>query len=264
MNTHVVLCVDDEENILASLRRLLRREPYELLTCASATEALDLLGRRTVQLVISDQRMPDMSGVRFFQHVKTVQPDTVRVILSGYADAALIVEAINQGEVYRFLAKPWNDEELKTAIQQCLAHHDLLRENRELLRQVQDQNAELGRLNAELARTVEDRTESLQLSQAILHHLPVAVIGVSAEGMIVLINAAAEQRFATKRGIVLGDDIEEALPETSCAAIRHCLASGEPVRDTAAPGGDATLVVSPLKKSGIVVGCIVTWEGGER
>jgi len=112
-----ILCVDDEANVLKSLRRLFLDENYEILTAESGQEGLALLEQhQPVQVVISDYRMPEMDGVAFFKEVHERWPDTVRIVLSGYADTAAVVAAINEGQVYKFIPKPWNDDELKVAI----------------------------------------------------------------------------------------------------------------------------------------------------
>ncbi|MFN3311219.1 MAG: response regulator, partial [Thermomonas sp.] len=92
---------------------LLRRDGYRLLTASSVNEAFDLLARNEVQVVVSDQRMPDMSGTEFLGRVRDMYPDTVRLALSGYTDVNTISEAVNQGAAYRFLLKPWDDAELR-------------------------------------------------------------------------------------------------------------------------------------------------------
>lgn len=111
-----LLLVDDEENILHSLKRLLRKEPYQLLTCNSAAEAFELLALHQVQVILSDQRMPEMNGTEFLSKVKEMYPDTVRIVLSGYTDLRSVTDAINHGAIYKFLTKPWKDEELKAEI----------------------------------------------------------------------------------------------------------------------------------------------------
>lgn len=111
--SRTLLLLDDEENVLRSLVRLLRRDGYRLLTAGSVSEAFDLLARNDVQVIVSDQRMPDMSGTEFLGRVRDMYPDTVRLALSGYTDVNTISEAINQGAAYRFLIKPWDDAELR-------------------------------------------------------------------------------------------------------------------------------------------------------
>ena len=112
-----LLLLDDEENVLRSLVRLFRRDGYRILTANSVSEAFDLLASNAVQVIVSDQRMPDMSGTEFLGRVRDLYPDTIRLVLSGYTDVATITEAINRGAIYRFLTKPWNDEELREHIQ---------------------------------------------------------------------------------------------------------------------------------------------------
>jgi diguanylate cyclase (GGDEF)-like protein/PAS domain S-box-containing protein len=114
-----LLLLDDEENILRALTRLLRRDGYKILSATSAREAFELLGRHEVHVVISDQRMPDISGTEFLSQVRTLYPDTVRLVLSGYTDLRTVTEAINRGAIYKFLTKPWDDEELRREIREA-------------------------------------------------------------------------------------------------------------------------------------------------
>ncbi|MDP1653844.1 MAG: EAL domain-containing protein [Rhodocyclaceae bacterium] len=114
-----LLLVDDEPNILNALRRLLRRENYEILTAESSAIAFDLLARHRVHVVISDQRMPDMSGTEFLSRVKQLYPDTIRIVLSGHADLQSVTDAINRGAIYRYLVKPWDDDALRAQIREA-------------------------------------------------------------------------------------------------------------------------------------------------
>jgi len=111
-----LLLVDDEENILRSLTRALRRDGYQILTATSARDAMELLGKNDVQVIISDQRMPETSGTEFLSRVKQMYPETVRMVLSGYTDLTAVTDAINRGAIYKFLTKPWNDDELRVQI----------------------------------------------------------------------------------------------------------------------------------------------------
>jgi diguanylate cyclase (GGDEF)-like protein len=119
-----LLLVDDEENILNAITRMLRRDGYRILTATGAEDALDILGRNDVQVVISDQRMPGISGTELLSKVKEMYPDTVRIVLSGYTDLSAVTAAINQGAIYKFITKPWNDEELRMQIRDAfrIAH----------------------------------------------------------------------------------------------------------------------------------------------
>jgi EAL domain-containing protein (putative c-di-GMP-specific phosphodiesterase class I)/CheY-like chemotaxis protein len=111
-----LLLVDDEINILNALGRALRRDGYRILTATCADEALEILGREEIDVIVSDQRMPGMTGTELLSKVKEMHPGIVRIVLSGYTDLDAITDAINQGAIYKFLTKPWNDDELRTQI----------------------------------------------------------------------------------------------------------------------------------------------------
>ncbi|WP_158206649.1 EAL domain-containing protein [Pseudoduganella flava] len=119
-----VLLVDDEPNIVASLQRLLRREGYRILTANSGAEALNILATRKVQVIVSDQRMPAMTGSEFLSRVRDLYPDTVRIMLSGYSDLATVTESVNKGAIYKFLHKPWDDQALRADIRDAFLYHE--------------------------------------------------------------------------------------------------------------------------------------------
>ena len=144
--THNILLVDDEGNILLSLKRILRNEEYEVLTAQNALEGLGILRDNPINLVISDMKMPGMDGVEFLKTVRIKYPGIVRIILTGHGDVKAAVSAINEGEVYRFLLKPWNNDELKITIKQALEYHDLLKEIKGLLKGVDRQASFLRKL----------------------------------------------------------------------------------------------------------------------
>lgn len=120
-----LLLLDDEENVVRSLVRLFRRDGYQILTATSVREAFHLLASQNVQVIVSDQRMGDMNGTEFLTRVRDLYPDTIRMVLSGYTDLATITEAINRGAIYRFLTKPWNDDELREHIRAAFRAHEL-------------------------------------------------------------------------------------------------------------------------------------------
>ncbi len=225
-----ILIVDDEEGVLNALRRLLRRENYRIFCAGDAGTGLSILEQNTVDLVISDQRMPQMEGTVFLQKIKERWPDTLRVILSGYAEPSLIVESINKGEVYRFFPKPWDDEELKTGIRQCVAHHELQAENRRLLLQVRQQNEDLRRMNYGLEDMVQARTLSLLLAQEIVEIVPSCIFGVSPEGEVLLCNAAAQRAIHEWQGVTVmpGAPAEEILPPQVFAVFQQVLTDQTP------------------------------------
>ncbi len=111
-----LLVVDDEPNILTSLSRLLRREGFQILTALSPSEAFEHLAKQPVQVILSDQRMPEMSGTEFLARVRQLYPDTIRIVLTGYTDLDSVTGAINRGAIYKFLTKPWDDDQLREQI----------------------------------------------------------------------------------------------------------------------------------------------------
>lgn len=127
-----ILLVDDEPNVVRALQRVFRKENYKILTAADGLEALALVERERPQLVISDFRMPGMDGGEFLTRVREQSPDTIRIMLTGHADTAAVMSAIKDGAVYRFILKPWNDDDLRVTVGLALEQHDLLRANREL------------------------------------------------------------------------------------------------------------------------------------
>ncbi|MBN1843867.1 MAG: response regulator [Deltaproteobacteria bacterium] len=211
---HTVLCVDDDQNILSALKRLLRKEGYNFLMASSGAEGLEILKNNDIQMVMCDQRMPEMSGTDFLARVKEEYADIIRVILSGYTEVDAITESINKGHVYKFFLKPWNDQSLRLEIKQALDQYDLIQANKKLDEKVMEQNEELKSINENLETLVKQRTEdleiqnqALELSRAMLEVLPVPIIGVSAEGMIAVINEKAQTLSYNGRAIEIGGEI---------------------------------------------------------
>lgn len=199
-----ILCVDDERNVLKSLRRLFMDEDdYEILLAESGEEGLEILAEEEdVRLVVSDYRMPGMNGVDFLSKVYESWPDTIRIVLSGYADTAAVVEAINLGRIYKFIPKPWNDEELKSTMAMALQHQELKVQNNRLNDELQKKNDELQEMNENLEEMVKKRTEALEIrnrvlavSQGVLDVLPIAVFGIDPEQMIAQCNDMGQDLF---------------------------------------------------------------------
>ncbi|MHB8222227.1 MAG: response regulator [Desulfurivibrionaceae bacterium] len=215
-----ILCVDDEANVLKSLRRLFLDEDYEILTAESGQEGLVLLGlHQPVQVVISDYRMPEMDGVAFLKQVHKRLPDTVRIVLSGYADTAAVVAAINEGQIYKFIPKPWNDDELKVTIAKAVERYFLVQANNQLNEELRQANDELSRIAVQLEEKVAEGTEELLFqnkvlrhSQVILNTLPMGVVGFDREGMLVQRNRFAEEVLRKFRHSLLGAPAAEVLP----------------------------------------------------
>ncbi|MES2356121.1 MAG: EAL domain-containing protein [Pseudomonadota bacterium] len=223
-----LLIVDDEENILSSLKRLLHREGYRILTATSGQAGLELLAKNTVDVIISDQRMPNMIGTEFLRRVKEMYPDTVRIMLSGYSELQLVAEAVNEGAIYKFLTKPWNDEQLRDHINEAFRRKALADDNLLLHEKVQTANAELATANANLQELIQQKQEeivrdeiSLDIAHEALQHVPVSIIGIDLDGMVVFFNADAA---ATLRRfhLMLGLDVAEMLPTELLAVYNAC------------------------------------------
>ncbi|HCY63407.1 MAG TPA: two-component system response regulator [Oxalobacteraceae bacterium] len=157
-----LLFVDDEPNILSSLRRLFRTSGYRIWTAESGEEGLAILAREQVDLVISDMRMPNMNGAQFLERVVETSPETIRILLTGHADLGAVVEAINKGRIYRYVAKPWEENDIQLCVRHALERQKLERETRRLQALTRRQNDRLRELNASLEEKVRVRTEQLR------------------------------------------------------------------------------------------------------
>lgn len=185
-----ILCVDDERNILQALERSFLDDNYEILSVTSGVEGLQALEESgPFQVVISDYRMPAMNGVEFLKEVYARWPDTIRLVLSGYADVGAIVAAINEGHIYKFIPKPWDDEDLRLTIQKSLEHYLLQKKN------------------LELREKLDAADRSLEFSRGLLNNLPVGVAGIDEKGMITYCNDSAARLLKTDGGGIAGEDV---------------------------------------------------------
>jgi putative two-component system response regulator len=159
-----ILVVDDEPFVLEIIKRLLNDDNYEIFTASSGKEGLSLMGIFPIQIVISDYRMPEMNGVEFLREVCRLWPDTIRIVVSGYADSQAVIAAINEGQIYKFMAKPWNNIELKNTIVNAVDRYRLLQENIRLTEDLKWKNEALQKFNKMLEETVAERTYELKKS----------------------------------------------------------------------------------------------------
>lgn len=164
-----VLFVDDEPGILSALRRLFRPQGYRILIAESGAGGLEIIEREEVDLVISDMRMPEMDGAQFLEQVRLRKPEIIRIMLTGYADITSTVAAINRGEIYRYISKPWDDSDIILIVSKALEHQRLEQENQKLRVLTQQQNEELRELNASLERRVAERTEEIEQTNSFLN-----------------------------------------------------------------------------------------------
>lgn len=214
-----LLLVDDEQNIVSALKRLLRRDGYEILTANSGADGLAILAKNKVDVIISDQRMPGMTGVEFLSAVKENYPNTIRMVLSGYTELKSVTDAINEGAVFRFLTKPWDDEKLRECVKEAFQYKNYSDENRKLSLEAQSNNFELAVAYRHLAETLEKKqhqimvhTHSLDVVRETLRYIPVAVLGLDDQHMVAFINDSAIELF---RDIPLnfGDELLLNFPE---------------------------------------------------
>ncbi len=157
-----LLLVDDEENIVAALTRLLRGSGYRILRAYSGKEGMEFLANNHVGVIVSDQRMPEMTGVEFFSRVKVLYPKTMRIVLSGYADLDSVKEAINRGAIYKFFTKPWDAETLCATVCEAFEHYELAQKKEQLALEIQSANEMLANLSMELSRLVEQKDSQIE------------------------------------------------------------------------------------------------------
>jgi response regulator RpfG family c-di-GMP phosphodiesterase len=157
-----VLAVDDEPNIVSALRRTLRSKGFTVHTALGGAEGLKVLQSQPVDAIISDMRMPEMNGAQFLQAARATMPEAVRILLTGYADITSTIEAVNHGEIFRYLSKPWDDDVLLSTLHDGLERKRLARERDALLALTRQQNEQLQAHAEQLEQRVQERTRDLQ------------------------------------------------------------------------------------------------------
>ena len=158
-HTQYILLVDDDSDVLAALSGTLQRADYSLICCTSAEEALGQLERHAFAAVISDQHMPGMNGLQLLERVRTAQPDASRLLITGMLQVDTLIEAINSGEIFRFIAKPWSRGEVVATVENAVQRYELLLENRRLQAATQELNVQLALANERLQHNLEVVTE---------------------------------------------------------------------------------------------------------
>jgi signal transduction histidine kinase len=177
-NKHSILLVDDEPEILFSLRGLLRRE-FDLHTANSGAEALEVLKKNPIHVIMTDQRMPEMTGVELLRRARGEHPEAIRIVFTGYADIKAVIDAINQGNVYRYINKPWEPQELQAVLRQAVEHYDLLAERKRLLAELQAKNRQLETANAELRQANELKKAFIKVASHELRTPLTIVLGLA-------------------------------------------------------------------------------------
>jgi PAS domain-containing protein len=211
--------------------------------------------------------MPGMTGVEFLRAAKVNYPDTIRIVLSGYTELQSVTDAINEGAVYRFLTKPWDDEQLRAQVQKAFELTGLHEENRKLDIKIRAVNQELVAANRQLndllnaTRTQANRERtSLEIVREVLEHIPSPVIGVDDEGLIAFVNAAAQQLFKTAAPL-LGNNLSDALPAID-EALGHIEESQ--TRDISIDGSSLTMTWGRMGAQSLSRGILITFVQKER
>jgi diguanylate cyclase (GGDEF)-like protein len=214
-----LLLVDDEQNIVSALKRLLRPDQYQIYTANSGQQGLDVLAQHAVDVIVSDQRMPGMLGADFLRKARQLYPDTIRIMLSGYTELQSVTDAVNEGAIYKFLTKPWEDELLRGHIAEAFRLKEIADENLRLNLEVRTANQELALANRRMEQLLQEKQRqisrdeiSLNVARELLQHLPLAIIGMDDDGMIAFINGAADQLFQ-RSGALLGNEASLVLPQ---------------------------------------------------
>ncbi len=217
--TRTLLLVDDEPNVIAALRRVMRADGYRILTASSGREGLELLALNPIDIIVADQRMPGMTGVEFLREAKTSHPLTIRIVLSGHTELQSVTDAINEGAIYRFLTKPWDDAHLRGVIHDAFMHKELADENEQLNLRIRTANQELAASNRQLQEVLAQKQEELTLGQhdlasmqQALQAIPMPVMTLDNRGRVSFANDQALQ-LCHDRGPLLTLDIATVLPE---------------------------------------------------
>lgn len=223
-----ILLVDDEEDIGSSLARLLRRDAYRVLRAKSAAEGMSLLADNDVGVVISDQRMPGLTGVEFLSQVKELYPHAMRIVLSGYADIDAVMNAINCGAIYKFFTKPWDNETLRAEVLEAFRHHELILEKARLVKEIQTANDMLAQVNLEWQAAVAHRDRQIERishyhpltdlpnRQLFLDRLEQDLAHAQRDNRLVVIMLLNLDRFKQINdtlGHLLGDDVLQCVAE---------------------------------------------------
>jgi signal transduction histidine kinase len=171
---HTLLIVDDEPDVLDSLRHLFRRQ-YRVLMASGGEEALKLLAENSVQIILSDQRMPGMSGDALLSRAREEYPDAIRLLFTGYADIQAVIHAVNEGGIFRYILKPWDPNELEATVRQAYEQYELLAERRRLVEELRGANDQLTEANRELEESNQLKTAFLEVASHELN-TPITIV----------------------------------------------------------------------------------------
>ena len=259
-----LLLVDDEPNIVSALKRLLRPDGYQILSACSGQQGLDVLASHEVDVIVSDQRMPGMLGADFLRAAKVRHPHTIRIMLSGYTELQSVTAAVNEGAIYKFLTKPWDDDQLRGHIGEAFALKEIADDNERLNLALRTANHELAQANRKMEELLRQKQQqialgesSLNVARELLQFLPLPIIGLDDEGMLAFVNAAADTLFMA-RGAILGGEAASVLPELFVAG---ALCSG--THASTIDGRACQVLVHPMGSSSTSRGSLVAISGAQ-
>jgi len=264
-NKRTLLLVDDEPNIVSALKRLLRPDGYQILSACSGQQGLDVLASHEVDVIVSDQRMPGMLGADFLRAAKVRHPHTIRIMLSGYTELQSVTAAVNEGAIYKFLTKPWDDDQLRGHIGEAFALKEIADDNERLNLELRTANHELACANRKMEELLRQKQQqialgesSLNVARELLQFLPLPIIGLDDEGMLAFVNAAADTLFIG-RGAILGGEAAIVLPELFAAG---ALRSG--THASTIDGRACQVLVHPMGSSSTSRGSLVAISGAQQ
>jgi diguanylate cyclase (GGDEF)-like protein len=249
--SRTLLLVDDEPNVLKALKRTLRTEGYKILTADSGREALALLNQHDVGVIVSDHRMPEMTGIDLLIQVRVRYPDIIRIILTAYTDLKAATDAINRGAVYKFLMKPHDDAMLRQVLAEAFEHHELIRENQRLMTDLERANRSLEELNQDLEQRVREKSQELirTAHYDALTGLPnrlllteraeQALLRARRHGHVVALMVLDLDHFKLFNDS-LGHDAADHLLKAAAGRITQCVRTCDSV---ARPGGDEFIIL---------------------
>ncbi|MCX6639307.1 MAG: response regulator [bacterium] len=162
MSAYTILVVDDEPDIIDFLKETLEVDGYRVYSALHGAGALKLIQQKTIDVILSDNRMPEMSGIELFEQVRKVSPETIRILMTGYADLSVAIESINRGWVYKFLTKPFKVEEMLVSIRRAIEFHEIVKQKKALEEEIIHQKADLVKIVEERTNELRDLTRELE------------------------------------------------------------------------------------------------------
>jgi CheY-like chemotaxis protein len=256
---HHVLFVDDEKNVLSSIRRVfIDEDRYELSFAGGGEEGLAVLKSKGATVIVSDMRMPQMDGIEFLTRSREVAPDAVRMVLSAYADIDSIMQAINEGHVWRYITKPWNDRDLVLAIKNAIDYHEKAMETKRLLAEIKEKNRQLADVNVMLEERVRERTVQLQERGELLQMI---VENEAIEKVMARACSAISRQIAGKKAYVVAPFLKKTFGEQEIPRELNSIGEEAVVKGKNQYGTKGVAVV--LAKGGTNLGALVL-ENDER